>query len=393
MNRIIKILQTVLSVGAIGYILYLFAFFMDGEMGAILIAFMLTAPLVSFGFAVYARNRVMVSFDCDSFVKKGSELTIRVKLEKNGFFPLSIVELHPSATEVFEKTDKVYRLSLNSERKTEFEFKIKAKVGGNGCVSIDSAYSCGFLGFIKLKIKTALPEAFSVGVIPDVPEIKGSSLLFRSIADVVMTSDEEDDDETAMLFSANTVPGYEHREYVQGDPIKRVNWKLSSKKNKMMVRLDEASSSVQPLIVLDLYRKKDADAEYAIITEEKLLRSVFGLLILLVKQGISCNFAYYGSSGELIVESADNPDAAEQLLLKVLSVKVTKGRRIDFSGIGSAVCACLAATTDAGAEFAEIIHKINDTDHVSILGISAESSNAADLPFWYLDDDNNFKLV
>ena len=321
MNKLIKILQTLFSVGAVAYLLYLFTFFMDGEMGAILIAFMLTAPLISFGFAVYARNRVTVSFDCDSFVKKGSELTVRVRIEKNGFFPLAIIELHPSATEVFEKTDKVYRLSLNSERKTEFEFKIKAKVGGNGWVSIDSAYSCGFLGFIKLKIKTALPEAFSVGVIPDVPEIKGSSLLFRSIADVVMTSDEEDDDETAMLFSANTVPGYEHREYVQGDPIKRVNWKLSSKKNKMMVRLDEASSSVQPLIVLDLYRKKDADAEYAIITEEKLLRSVFGLLILLVKQGISCNFAYYGSSGELIVESADNPDAAEQLLLKVLSVK------------------------------------------------------------------------
>lgn len=393
MKKLIKILQTLLSVGAIAYLLYIFTFFMDGEMGVILIAFMIIAPIVSLGFALYARKRVTVSFDCDSFVKKGSELIVRVKLEKTGFFPLAIVELHPSASEAFEKPDKVYRLSLNSESETGFEFRIRARVGGNGSVSIDSAYSCGFLGFMKFRIKTTLPAPFSVGVIPDIPEIKSSSQLFRSISDVVMTSDEEEDNDTAMLFSANTAPGYEHREYVQGDPMKRVNWKLSSKKHKLMVRLDEAAASVQPLIVLDLYRKVGADPNYAIITEEKLIRSVFGLMTLLVKQGISCNFAYYSSSGELIVENADAPDIPEQLLLKVLSVKVIEGRRVDFSGIGNAVCACLAATTDAGSEFAEIIHKIDGTDHVSILGISAESSNAADLPFWYLDDDNNFKLV
>lgn len=393
MNKLIKILQTLLSVGAIAYLLYIFTFFMDGEMGVILIAFMIIAPIFSLGFALYARNRVTVSFDCDSFVKKGSELIVRVKLEKTGFFPLAIVELHPSASEAFEKPDRVYRLSLNSESETGFEFRIRARVGGNGSVSIDSAYSCGFLGFMKFRIKTPLPEPFSVGVIPDIPEIKSSSQLFRSISDVVMTSDEEEDNDTAMLFSANTAPGYEHREYVQGDPMKRVNWKLSSKKQKLMVRLDEAAASVQPLIVLDLYRKVRADPDYAIITGEKLLRSVFGLMTLLVKQGISCNFAYYSSSGELVIENADAPDIPEQLLLKVLSVKVVEGRRVDFSGIGNAVCACLAATTDAGPEFAEIIHKIDGTDHVSILGISAESSNAADLPFWYLDDDNNFKLV
>lgn len=393
MKKIIKILQTLLSVGAIAYLLYLFTFYMDGEMGAILIAFMIIAPIISLGFALYARKRVTVSFDCDSFVKKGSELIVRVKLEKTGFFPLAIVELHPSASEAFEKLDKVYRLSLNSESETGFEFRIRARIGGNGSVSIDSVYSCGFLGFMKFKIKTPLPAPFSVGVIPDIPEIKSSSQLFRSIADVVMTSDEEEDNDTAMLFSANTAPGYEHREYVQGDPMKRVNWKLSSKKQRLMVRLDEAAASVQPLIVLDLYRKVGDDPNYAIITEEKLLRSVFGLITLLVKQGISCNFVYYSSSGELVIENADAPDIPEQLLLKVLSVKVVESRRVDFSGIGNAVCACLAATTDAGSEFAEIIHKIDGTDHVSILGISAESSNAADLPFWYLDDDNNFKLV
>ena len=37
------------------------------------------------------------------------------------------------------------------------------------------------------------------------------------------------------------MPGYEHREYVAGDSPRRVNYKLSAKKQKLMVRLDESN--------------------------------------------------------------------------------------------------------------------------------------------------------
>ena len=47
--------------------------------------------------------------------------------------------------------------------------------------------------------------------------------------------------------------------------MKRVNWKLSAKKNQLMVRLDEAASAVQPVIALDLFRAKGVKAEDAIL--------------------------------------------------------------------------------------------------------------------------------
>ena len=121
---------------------------------------------------------------------------------------------------------------------------------------------------------------------------------------MVVTSDEEEENDTAMMFSANVAPGYEHREYVQGDPLKRVNWKLSTKKNKLMVRLDEAVASVQPLIILDLFRRSDATAAEAVLNEEKLIQAVFGLLELMIEQGIACSFAYVGKDGSTVVESA-----------------------------------------------------------------------------------------
>lgn len=386
-----KIFKNLVSISAVAFLLYVFAFYVDGEMGAILLAFMIFAPLLSLLFAVYSRNRIKVSFDCDGYVKKGSKLSVTVTVEKTGSLPFAFVDIKPAVSEVFGKITKTYRLSMLNERKKNFTFTADAVTGGNGEISVVSVHSCGFLGFIRLKSKLPLPLPKSVGVIPAIPEIKASSQLFRSIADVVMTSDEDEENDTAMLFSANTTPGYEHREYIIGDPLKRINWKLSTKKSKLMVRLDEASASVQPSIVLDLFRSDTASIEKAVADEEKLLVSVFGLLVLMVNQGIACSFTYYSSSGEAVTESVDNPDYPIQLLLKVLSVKVVPNRRIDIPEESAVVC--VISTTDTENGFTALTDKIENHENASIIGISRDSSNPTNIPLWYLDENNNFVMV
>ncbi len=388
-----RFIKNLISVTAVAFLLYIFTFYIDGEMGIILLAFLVFAPLVSLVFTVYGRNRIKVSFDCDGYVKKGNRIPVTVTVEKSGSMPCAFIEIKPSVSTVFNKKLKTYRISMLNEQKKNFTFSIDAVTGGNGEISIESVYSCGFLGFLKLKVKSELPPTKSVGVIPEIPEIKASSQLFRSIADVVMTSDDDEENDTSMMFSANTTPGYEHREYVTGDSLKRINWKLSSKRSKLMVRLDEAAASVQPMILLDLFRSISANSEKAVIDEEKLLVSVFGLLSLMVRQGMACSFAYYDSSGEIVTESVDSPDYPSQLLLKILSVKVIAERRISVPPENSSVCACVVATTNAGDDFSSITDKIENHENTSILGVSQYSENHTDLPLWYLDEDNNFKRV
>ena len=388
-----KHIKSIVSVIAVAFLVYIFTFYIDGEMGIILLAFVAFAPLVSLIFALYAKNRVKVSFNCDAYVPKGSYLDVEVTVIKKGAFPLAILEICPYATEVFGQKVKKRKLTMFNEEKKSFTFRLDALIGGNGEVGIYAVYSCGFLGFMRFPLKTVLPRPVSVGVIPDIPEIKTSSQLFRSIADVVLTSDEEEENDTSMLFSANTSPGYEHREYVQGDPLKRINWKLSTKKSKLMVRLDEAAASVQPVLVLDLFRRSSIPVENAVIAEEQLLRSVFGLLTLLIKQGIACSFVYKNEMGEAVYESVDNPDYPNQLLLKVLALRVEADKRIDLSQLSSSVCACVIATTDAGAGFSAVTEQVTSKDNISIIGLSAASANSTSLPLWYLDEDNNYKLV
>jgi hypothetical protein len=236
-------------------------------------------------------------------------------------------------------------------------------------------------------------DRISVGVIPQIPDIKASSSLIRSIANVVATTENEDDNETAMLFSSNTVPGYEHREYVRGDALKRINWKLSSKKDMLMVRLDEATASVQPVVVLDLYRKPEAVPEEAIIVEEKLISAVFGLLTTLIRQGIACTFMFKGEGGVTEVDNIDNPDYPAQILLKVLACKVVAGHRVDIATVNDKICACILATTDAGPGIESVTGKISSSENISIIGTSPSTPNSTSYPLWYLDEDNNFKMV
>lgn len=382
-----------IGIAAVAYLVYIFTYYIDGEMGAILLAFLVISPLVSLFFILYSRKRVRISLDCDAYVQKGSRLNVTVTVEKIGFFPISVIEIKPFASEVFGLDGKSYRITLLSSSKRSFTFNIDALVGGNGTIGVESVYSCGFLGFMRVKIKDAVPDEISVGVIPEIPDVKTSSQLCRAVADSVVTSDEEEENDSAMLFSANTTPGYEHREYVQGDPLKRINWKLSTKKSKLMVRLDEAVASVQPVIVLDLYRSSSADVKTAIIDEEKIIRSAFGLLSALLKSGIPCRFAYRNSFGEVVSESVDSPEYPAQLILKILSVKVAPDTRIDLTRLDDSACACVIATTDIGTDLAFALEKFENKDSISLVGVSAKAPNATDLPLWYLDDDNNFKMV
>ncbi len=385
-------MRSIFSLACVAFLLYIFTFYMDGEMGVIIIAFLLMALVISLVYAIYGRKRVKVTFDCDAYVKKGSSLEVKVKVEKEGVFPLPFIEITTEASQTFGDNKKTFRLSLCKDPVTEFTFTQPAVTGGCGEIKITRVRSCGFLGFVKLSAKTALPEAKIVGVIPEIPQISASAQLFRNIADAVLTSDNEDENDTTMLFSANTFPGYEHREYVPGDSMKRVNWKLSSKTNKLMVRLDEAASAVQPCIALDLFRKGDENTK-TLEREERLLQSVFGLITLLVKQGIACTFLYHRYDDSVVIENVDNPDYPSQLLLKVLSVKPVAGRRLDLGKCPENLCACVAATTDTGEDFCEITDRLPDKENSCVIIPEYMEKTNVKLPLWYLTEDNNFKLV
>ena len=107
-------------------------------------------------------------------------------------------------------------------------------------------------------------------------------------------------------------PGFEHRAYVPGDPLKRVNWKLSARLDKLMVRENEFLKTQVPVIILDrVGLRHSAPPEWhkaAALFEERVVEAVLAMLSSMVKQAISCTVYYYfnGAWQTVTVDGADH---------------------------------------------------------------------------------------
>lgn len=89
-----------------------------------------------------------------------------------------------------------------------------------------------------------------IKIMPNIPDTGSQTELLKATSENASFDDNESEsDENALGLTG--VPGYDHRQYEIGDPLKRINWKLSSKRDELMVRLDEkvtASSQAFSLI-------------------------------------------------------------------------------------------------------------------------------------------------
>lgn len=380
---------------AVCFLLFIFTFYVDGEMGIILIFFTFFAPVLSVIFTLNGRNYVDISFENDTYVKKGASTDVKISLAKKTLLPIGFVEFYTETADNLSQPVCAYRTSLSSKKKSEIIHTLTALNGGYSYFKIKEAYVCDYLGFFRFKIKNPLPSASTIGVIPNIPQVSASNQLFRSISNIVITSDDETEQDTVLSFSANTCPGYEHRDYIEGDSLKRVNWKVSSKRKKLMVRLDEAVSSVQPSIVFDLYRGAESSPKGAIIREEALYESVFGLLLQFINQGIGCNFIYRAIDGSLIQRSVESEDTLNSVLFSILTIPVLPENPVDYSKIdSSAACAVIAAVPYINTKYADVLsHLISSENNCAIVSDSINTVPVNSLEIWCMNEDNDFKLV
>ena len=256
----------------------------------------------------------------------------------------------------------------NSE---SFEFEIDALTGGNSKIYISNVFSSGFFGIASYKTEIPM-QLKNIGIIPDIPEISSSNSLFRAINDTVITSDDEEQD-SPLSFSANSVAGYEHREYIQGDSLKRVNWKLSSKRNKLMVRLDEASASVN---------------------QEKNIQGAFALLSLFIKQGIACKVCFRTENNDLQYFTAESEESLNNILMTVLITPSENITHFDESiFLSEKTCAYLVFSAEIPEKLINSDFVKANKDIVHFIVADENISSGYTVNIWHLDSENCFRKV
>ena len=326
----------------------IFMLYMDGSIGVMMLAFLLLMPVLSLLVTLWVRRSLTVTLITPDSAAKHKAVTATLRLEKKTRIPVPFlrvlltadahfVPLQPNADAPMPRpepeqfpSDAVYRkayqqwkrvrrsglvcdtlpmcLSMGTAQSAEYTVQLTPRYCGKAMLTLGMPELSDFLGMFRFSLKQDVRAA--VLITPEIPEVKANNALFRTVSNAVQTADEELD--STPVFSASSAPGYEHREYIAGDPLKRINWKLSSKRRHLMVRKDEPVALARLSVVLDFRRLAQShDMAACFAEEEQLTETALGFLRLCAQYGYPCRMSYPDEAGAWCTLSVDDAGQLE----------------------------------------------------------------------------------
>ncbi|MBR4622041.1 MAG: DUF58 domain-containing protein [Ruminococcus sp.] len=284
----------------IGYVLCIgiavvMAVMINGSAG-ILIALILVLALVLSAFLrLYLRNKFTLTVSCDgTFLSKGDIVDVKVRVEKHTRFPAPLLEIELAPSPQFEAVDNSglrFAFAPNKQAET-VSVAFRAKYSGLSHISVKRFEIADLLGLShrsKVDVSSVAPLEFKI--MPDVHDTGTQLEVIKTAADSVGLDDSEDETSETAMGQTGT-PGYDHRVYNPGDPLKKINWKLSSKRDIYMVRLDEKLSVTSQVFVLDCPAYPDM-SYYSYKAADIIIEGCLAMLFMLATQGLETEFYYY----------------------------------------------------------------------------------------------------
>lgn len=254
--------------------------FIDGETGWLLIYVIVIAALASVIPVILSRGKI--SAEMDGFigmVSVGEKTTARLTISAQGFCFAPFVRVCGSAG----GQPFVAKTSLALRNRSQIELHFRPRQCGLHEIEINELCISDFFGIVHFRQPISIKAC--AGVLPRIVDYSGPRIQPASIP----SDDERESSGNASLFGG--AAGYEHREYAAGDSLRRVNYKLSAKKRRLMVRLDEGAGMQTTNIII----AADADGSCA--------EQALALAKLLVETGAPVVVYHAGEHCEVSVPS------------------------------------------------------------------------------------------
>lgn len=283
-----------------GYVLciaiaVLMAVMIDGRGGLLIAVILLIALLVSVYYRHFFSKKIELTMDCKhKLLAKGDEIEVKVNVRKLSRLPSPIIEFDLGCSpHISPKENSGVRLSIppgKDNRTVSVTFT--ADYSGKAFIKMIRFEVVDFLGlwhrvipFDEEKLRLDLK------IMPRVPDTGTQADVIKTAADNIGFDDSEEETNEIALSTTGS-PGYEHRVYNPGDPIKKINWKLSSKRSIYMIRLDEKLSVTSQEFILDEPVLPVMDRK-ACITADRMVEGSLAMLSMLSQQGLETDFYYH----------------------------------------------------------------------------------------------------
>ncbi len=278
--------QTVKSffayLGCIG-MAFLVMYLINGTVGVLLITALCTALALSVISAVIVTRSVKIDLQTDKQVLfKKETLTCSVSMNKNFLIPAPMIEVYLDCSPQLSKEIHLCRATIAGRETNTINIPVTAKYSGRAKVGITQAFVCDYFGIFRFRIKKGiLNDSVKISVYPDIPEVPVQTNFLKTAVLFSTDDNEEETNETALTPTGQ--PGYDHREYYPGDPIKRINWKMSSKKDIYMIRLDEKLAGGGQVFFLDVPQTEENDKNLSV--RDRVIEGMLAVFTMLVREG------------------------------------------------------------------------------------------------------------
>jgi len=303
-----------ISKGILNYIFamifaIIFALFLDANVGWFLLLALILAPLLSILFAWISSLFITVSVEIkEDILSKGDTCCMTVHIKNPSIFPTPPIDITLTHEPGICSKNPHMLASVISRSTQSFSVSFTARICGESNVGIQNLRVTDYLGLFSFAPRKVDCNKLckKIAVIPDIAEISARDDTLLKTMQASLHSESSDDTNESSTLSFGGLPGYNHRDYTPGDPLKRINWKQSARKNKLLVRLDDEMASQAINVVLDsVFVQDDLDinelltyAQFNDCTPENVLPKVaeaavenaLGVLYVLLRHNYTINF-------------------------------------------------------------------------------------------------------
>ena len=292
-ENILRTISSLLSYIGCICVALLIMYYLNGTIGIFIATALICAFILSLVLTLIAAKSLSVSISTDTeLIAKGESINCTVKFTNRFYLPVPIAEIEIGSTPHLSQGEiSVYKCALAGKSSNTIKIPLKAVHGGMAKISVKRAAISDFLGILTFPL--SIPEeemTFKAAIYPNIPDVPVQTDFLKTTNRFTSTDDEEEEsNETSAIPTG--MPGYDHREYVPGDPIKRINWKLSSKRDIYMIRLDEQIHGSGQLFFLNAPEYEET--ELTLSVRDIITECALSILGMLVREGRDAVFYLY----------------------------------------------------------------------------------------------------
>lgn len=258
-----------------------------------------------------AKRSIKVEFAVkEKVVAKDQSFPVQLVVTNNSIFPVGKAEAHIEYYNVFNNQITSFELYLpvqarNSQRVT---FQISSKFCG--IIKIKNSELILFDPLRIFKFRTGRNIRTEVAVVPSGYEISGT---------INYTDRVNEESENFSEYRPGNDPSevFDLREYVPGDKLNRIHWKLSSKKDEFIVKEFSLPIDVPCVVFLDLKCYEDSD--YTLPVFDTLVESFLSVSQFLIQNERVHKIVYFNAKYREFTEvQVDSPEKLRELMKELI---------------------------------------------------------------------------